>query len=1260
MSLDWALFFQRSPHLRTAYKTLFDAPPEKGEKKEERRPKTLFEAPPEEPSQEPQEAAPALSIFDKPPGAKPGKAPPKAPEEPSEADLWEQFLVDAFGPDGGKFLTWNTNKETQDKYPKVQVNTLLKSDKAYAEHMRKLFEAWKQKREEEGWSLEGHSKGMATEEAKKVWPSQNVDEIDWSDVAFQKAVEMAEGPLKGQKIALIKWLKNDPESPWPPVMGHYPLGPLQHQLGLASAKKLGESLIEHVEQLEKEKAEQMEGAWEGLPGPDDIDWTSEEAEPLMAWLEDNFGSQKGILENKIKAIKLLRGDDDSPWKGRGLKEVKLSIDRLFDVLHGFTPPKDFPSPSDFDWDSEHGKYLLNLMQGNGIPLKDLWKNRVKAYKVLRYNSGSPWKGEMLKGLKDAIDKLVEQPELLGLPKDWFPPQPPLEHFPDLEHDLEQKVSHAFHKAVKGFDGSTSKLVALLGKVKTALGDKADTFDYVGKTLDELITRYDHWADLSESAGHPDGVKHYQGILDSLKAYKKKHEADEAEAEPKEKPKKKVKKEKKPKKKEVTDTHQLAVGDVFTMKSGSKTFHYVVTQAHSNGTINYQRISPTKGLVGYAKYMSAHVVPKKGLEVYDPEQIPKKYHHLPYVADRISGKHEPPEKPPPPPPPPPPPKAQAPKPVKEMPKASPPAPPKGHPVTHVGDVETGDSIMWKDGNTLLVGTVSEAEPGRFFAVARDAKTGKNKGVFVWDAHDLSTLGVGKVSESEIPPTAKVDTLPPEPEAPKHPQAPKVPEMPPMPKKPQVKQQTPVLEGKAMQDDKGLKEGDHITWQTSSGKKYIGRVGTKDDEGKWHVQVLDWDTGDPVSGKIRTFYVSGGKNKFTQRSAHKLTPKMVSSWQEKWKGDEGAVAKWKEEKEAWQAEKDKKDKAYKAKYEVWASKKNKADEEYQKKKKEWDKLKKQLEGDKSAAVHPSTKDESHHLGFQEGAEIKHNHPIVRRADALVPELRAQHKDFLQKTVKQAEKGGDPLLAGSPGTKQREIWDLRSPGEKLMIRSAEKLQKYFQDHVLTEEEHEVLEHALGEWKHDPSYSGAKELMYLSDSYLPHTKSKAVSITDPARAELLSGALAKAMAWNQAVFDEFGIDNMILLRGAKGAKPGGGTYFDDLEQGETLPEEMPYRSLSGFSTSPDTAAGWGNALTAARVPASHVFLSPVTSDKMNWENEWIVASPGTLDWKFVSKGKAYGGGRLQEFDQNKMKLAAFVRLAMVSPEFRRRFAYHLKAVRS
>jgi hypothetical protein len=66
----------------------------------------------------------------------------------AKGPLWQQFLDEVY--EGGRMLVRNTNRDTRDRYPKVEALTLLKTDKKFRKLLRAQFEKWKARRDKEG------------------------------------------------------------------------------------------------------------------------------------------------------------------------------------------------------------------------------------------------------------------------------------------------------------------------------------------------------------------------------------------------------------------------------------------------------------------------------------------------------------------------------------------------------------------------------------------------------------------------------------------------------------------------------------------------------------------------------------------------------------------------------------------------------------------------------------------------------------------------------------------------------------------------------------------------------------------------------------------------------------------------------------------------------------------------------------------------------------------------------------------------------
>jgi hypothetical protein len=81
--------------------------------------------------------------------------------------LWEEFLREVY--EGGKMMVRNTNRDTKDRYPKVEAATLLKTDKKFRKLVRGQFERWKVQRERQG------PRGEAVESLADLKPGQTLE-----------------------------------------------------------------------------------------------------------------------------------------------------------------------------------------------------------------------------------------------------------------------------------------------------------------------------------------------------------------------------------------------------------------------------------------------------------------------------------------------------------------------------------------------------------------------------------------------------------------------------------------------------------------------------------------------------------------------------------------------------------------------------------------------------------------------------------------------------------------------------------------------------------------------------------------------------------------------------------------------------------------------------------------------------------------------------------------------------------------------------
>jgi len=81
--------------------------------------------------------------------------------------MWEEFLREVY--EGGKMLVRNTNRDTKDRYPKVEAATLLKTDKRFRKLVQGQFGKWQAQREKEG------PRGQAVESIADLKPGQTLE-----------------------------------------------------------------------------------------------------------------------------------------------------------------------------------------------------------------------------------------------------------------------------------------------------------------------------------------------------------------------------------------------------------------------------------------------------------------------------------------------------------------------------------------------------------------------------------------------------------------------------------------------------------------------------------------------------------------------------------------------------------------------------------------------------------------------------------------------------------------------------------------------------------------------------------------------------------------------------------------------------------------------------------------------------------------------------------------------------------------------------
>jgi len=81
--------------------------------------------------------------------------------------LWQQFLDEAY--EGGRKLVRNSNRDTKDRFPKVEVLTLLRTDKQFRKLIRGQFQRWLEQRDRQG------PPGEAVEDVGSLQRGQTVE-----------------------------------------------------------------------------------------------------------------------------------------------------------------------------------------------------------------------------------------------------------------------------------------------------------------------------------------------------------------------------------------------------------------------------------------------------------------------------------------------------------------------------------------------------------------------------------------------------------------------------------------------------------------------------------------------------------------------------------------------------------------------------------------------------------------------------------------------------------------------------------------------------------------------------------------------------------------------------------------------------------------------------------------------------------------------------------------------------------------------------
>jgi hypothetical protein len=187
--------------------------------------------------------------------------------------------------------------------------------------------------------------------------------------------------------------------------------------------------------------------------------------------------------------------------------------------------------------------------------------------------------------------------------------------------------------------------------------------------------------------------------------------------------------------------------------------------------------------------------------------------------------------------------------------------------------------------------------------------------------------------------------------------------------------------------------------------------------------------------------------------------------------------------------------------------------------------------------------------------------------------------------------------------------------------------------------------------------ELKWMIDTAVPSHNPHAKKPSESAQ-RVLTSALAKCLAWSQLVYDHFGVDRIDLFRGG-GPSGLGGLKAGDLIDPSKVGGGKGARSLTGFSSSPYVGNKFGSypgkGMTYARIPPAHAVVTPFhfltlsgTSASLHsdqeWEAEWFVGGVQDLPWKY-----SHGGGKLGQYDFDKMKIAKLIRLASRFPELKK-----------
>lgn len=87
----------------------------------------------------------------------------------AKGQQWQDFLDEVY--EGGRKQVRNTNRDTQDRFPTVEVLTLLKTDRKLHKLMRGQFSRWMTQREKEG------PRGEPVQDVGDLKPGQ---QLEWS------------------------------------------------------------------------------------------------------------------------------------------------------------------------------------------------------------------------------------------------------------------------------------------------------------------------------------------------------------------------------------------------------------------------------------------------------------------------------------------------------------------------------------------------------------------------------------------------------------------------------------------------------------------------------------------------------------------------------------------------------------------------------------------------------------------------------------------------------------------------------------------------------------------------------------------------------------------------------------------------------------------------------------------------------------------------------------------------------------------------